>query len=252
MNILGLEASTRRASIAVVRSGGAPAETVLPDDRSASAQLVPALDGLLKKCGLAAGDLDGIAVGIGPGSFTGIRICLATARGFSAARGTPIRGVCGFDALVAEYFEPAGAREDGIPSPPFSPGGGGAGSERGAARLCVVADAHSHGLYAAVYVRDGGKYRRAQEPFVCRPDALPGRIEGEVFFLGPHLDRFREPLAKLFAGRASFDTENRFPSATAAALLFESPSAVRDDPPGAVAPLYLLPGVRVKPAGGRA
>lgn len=119
-------------------------------------------------------------------------------------------------------------------------------------RVCVLADAHSHGLYAAVYERDGAECRRVKEPFVCRPEALPGMIEGEVFFLGPHLGRFREPLAALFAGRASFDAEDRFPSASTAALLFESPTAVRDDPPGTVAPLYLLPGVRVKSAGSRA
>lgn len=252
MNILGIETSTRRASIAVARGGEALAETVLPGDRSASAQLVPALDGLLKKCGLAAGDLDGIAVGIGPGSFTGIRIGLATARGLSAARGTPLRGVCGFDVLVAGCFGTAGAGEHGIPTLSLSPAGRGMGRGGNAVRVCVLADAHSHGLYAAVYERDGAECRRVKEPFVCRPEALPGMIEGEVFFLGPHLGRFREPLAALFAGRASFDAEDRFPSASTAALLFESPTAVRDDPPGTVAPLYLLPGVRVKSAGSRA
>ena len=71
-------------------------------------------------------------------------------------------------------------------------------------------------------------------------------IEGEVFFLGSHLGRFRDRLSELFGARASFDSEDRFPSAATAALLFDAPAALRDDPPGAVAPLYLLPGVRVK------
>jgi tRNA threonylcarbamoyl adenosine modification protein YeaZ len=221
MNILGIETSTRRASIAIAADGALLAEVVLPEDANPSAQLVPALDGLLKKCGLVPGDIKGIAAGTGPGSFTGIRIGLATARGFYAARGTPLRGVGGFDNLLA-------------------------GCAGDAALICPLVDAHSYGVYAAVYEREGTEYRRMKEPFVCRPDALPGLIKGEVFFMGPHLGRFRELLAGLFGSRASFDAEDRFPAASTAALLFDSPAALRDDPPGTVAPLYLLPGVRVK------
>ncbi|MEI6632346.1 MAG: tRNA (adenosine(37)-N6)-threonylcarbamoyltransferase complex dimerization subunit type 1 TsaB [Chlamydiota bacterium] len=222
MNILGIETSTRRASLAVAADGALLAEVVLPGDSNPSAQLLPALDGLLKKCGLVPRDIGGIAAGTGPGSFTGIRIGLATARGLSAARGMPIRGVGGFDNLLAGYV-----------------GGD-------AARVCPLVDAHSYGVYAAVYEREGTGYRRVKAPFVCRPDALPGLVEGEVFFMGPHLGRFRELLAGLFGSRASFDAGDRFPAASTAALLFDGPAALRDDPPGTVAPLYLLPGVRVK------
>jgi tRNA threonylcarbamoyladenosine biosynthesis protein TsaB len=221
MNILGIETSTRRAGLAIAAGGALLAEVVLPDVGSPSAQLVPALDGLLKQCGLVPRDIGGIAAGTGPGSFTGIRIGLATARGFCAARGTPLRGIGGFDNLLAGYTG-------------------------GAPRVCPLVDAHSYGVYTAVYERDRAGYRLVKEPFVCKPDVLPGVVGGEVFFMGPHLGRFRELLAGLFGSRASFDAEDRFPSASTAALLFESPAALRDEPPGTVAPLYLLPGVRVK------
>ena len=75
-----------------------------------------------------------------------------------------------------------------------------------------------------------------------------GRAAGEVFFTGPHLGKFREALAGLFGARAKFDAEDRFPTAASAALLYDDPVALRDDPPGTVSPLYLLPGVRVKAA----
>jgi hypothetical protein len=101
-------------------------------------------------------------------------------------------------------------------------------------------------VYAAVYERDRVGYRLVKEPFVCKPDGLPAVVGGEVFFTGPHLGRFRELLAGLFGSRASFDAEDRFPAASTTALLFDSPAALRDDPPGTVVPLYLLPGVRVK------
>jgi tRNA threonylcarbamoyladenosine biosynthesis protein TsaB len=195
---------------------------VLPDAGRPSAELVPALDRLLKRHRLAAADIGGIAVGTGPGSFTGIRLGIATARGLSLARGIPIRGIGGFDNLLA-------------------------GFKGAAACVCPIVDAHSYGIYTAVYEREGGSYRCRRAPFVCRPEELPGLVEGEVVIVGPHLGRFREKLAGLFGSRASFDAADRFPSASAAALLFDGPAAVCDDPPGAVTPLYLLPGVRMRP-----
>lgn len=237
MNILGIETSTRRASLAIVSGGALLREDVLPEGGNPSARLVPALERLLRECALSPAAVDGIAVGTGPGSFTGIRIGLATARGFSIARGTPIRGICGFDNLIA-----------GIASPVRGPGGGGKEPGRPLPRVCAIVDAHSYGLYAAVYEREAGGYRRAGGPFVCKPDDLPGRAAGEVFFTGPHLGKFREALAGLFGARAKFDAEDRFPTAASAALLYDDPAALRDDPPGTVSPLYLLPGVRVKAA----
>lgn len=245
MNILGIETSTQRASLAVAAGGTLLAEVVLPGDANPSAQLVPALDGLLKRYGLAPAEIGGIAVGTGPGSFTGIRIGLATARGFFAARGTPLRGVGAFDNLIGGYSGLSRAEDPNFPPSSLPPGGGGVG-RGGAARVCPIVDAHSYGVYAAVYEREGMGYRLVNAPFVCKPDALPGLIEGGVFFMGPHLGRFRDLLAGIFGVRASFDAEDRFPSAATAALSFDSPAALRDDPPGTVVPLYLLPGVRAK------
>lgn len=260
MNILGIETSTRRAGLAIVRDGALLREAMLPDEANPSAQLVPALERLLKECGLVPAEIGGIAVGIGPGSFTGIRIGLATARGFCAARGTPLRGVGGFDNLIAGFAglgigsgASASPAAEGVSPPcggtrpfPLPPCGGGRGRGELPVRICTVADAHSYGLYAAVYARGVNGYRREKEPFVCNTEELPGRVGGEVFFMGPHLGRFREVLVGLFGPRASLDAGDRFPSAATAALIYDGPVAVRDDPPGTVSPLYLLPGVRVR------
>jgi tRNA threonylcarbamoyladenosine biosynthesis protein TsaB len=165
--------------------------------------------------------LEGIAVGIGPGSFTGIRLGLTTAQGLAISLGIPLRGIGSFDVLTADY---AGR----------SP------------RVCPLVDAHRAGCYAALYERDGKGLRCTREPFVCRPQEMPELIEGEVFFMGPHLSRFRVAISAAFDTRVSFDNSDKFPAASSAALLFASPRALSDDPPGTVAPLYILPGVRVK------
>lgn len=221
MKILGIETSTQHASIAIVDGGAVIAEADLTDGGRHSITLLPTLDALLKAHGLALKELCGIAVGIGPGSFTGIRLGLATARGLSLSLNIPVRGICGFDNMLAAY-------------------------EGTASRVCPLVDAHTHGFYTALYAREGRSFVRTGEPFVCQPGELVNILEGELFFMGPHLGKFRGALAQAFGERASFDGSDRFPTAASAALLYGSPAAIHDEPPGSVAPIYLLPGVRVK------
>jgi len=219
MKILGIETSTQRASLAVVEGDAVIAEANLPDGERPSASLLLTLDTLLKARGMGIKGIRGIAVGTGPGSFTGIRLGLATARGLSLSLNIPIRGVCGFDNLLSTY-------------------------EGTASRVCPLVNAHSYGFYTAVYARDRRSFTRIREPFVCQPEELAKMVGGELFFMGPQLSMFRETLARVFGVCASFDESDRFPTASSAARLYESPLALRDDPPGAVAPLYILPGVK--------
>ncbi|MCX6357158.1 MAG: tRNA (adenosine(37)-N6)-threonylcarbamoyltransferase complex dimerization subunit type 1 TsaB [Candidatus Aureabacteria bacterium] len=218
--LLGIETSTTQASIAIAGEGGILGEAALPGEVNPSAALMLAIDALLRAHGLTAGRLNGIAVSLGPGSFTGVRLGLATARGLALALEIPVRGVGTFDLLCADY----------------------AGE---AAQVCPVVNAHSHGLYTAVYRKEGPGYRCETAPYTCKSEELPARVEGEVLFLGPHVSKFRDILQTVFGGRASFEAADRFPRASAAARLFDSPLALHDDPPGSVSPLYILPGVRL-------
>jgi tRNA threonylcarbamoyladenosine biosynthesis protein TsaB len=221
MKILGIETSTQHASIAIVDGNTVIAEANLTDGVRHSTTLLPALDALLKAHGVGLKEICGIAVGIGPGSFTGIRLGLATARGLSLSLNIPIRGICGFDNLLAGY-------------------------EGAAPRVCPLVDAHTYGFYTALYASEGRSFSRIREPLVCQPGELVKIVEGATLFMGPLLSKFKGTLAQLFGERASFDDFDRFPTAATAAGLYESPLAIRDEPPGNVAPLYLLPGVRAK------
>jgi tRNA threonylcarbamoyladenosine biosynthesis protein TsaB len=94
--ILAFDTATDRATSALVADG-----EVLGERVSRAATLLEDVDALLRQAGARPGDLDGLAVGVGPGSFTGTRIGLAHARGLGLALGVPAAGVSTLAALAA-------------------------------------------------------------------------------------------------------------------------------------------------------
>lgn len=106
MLILAFDTATGTATAALVRDGA-----LLGERSAGSRDLLDAVDALLGEAGAAPGDLDGIACGVGPGSFTGVRIGLAHARGLALALDVPVAGVSTLAALAhgAEEVGLAGA-----------------------------------------------------------------------------------------------------------------------------------------------
>jgi tRNA threonylcarbamoyladenosine biosynthesis protein TsaB len=94
--ILAFDTATERATSALVGDG-----EVLGERVSRASTLLEDVDALLRQAGAHAGDLEALAVGTGPGSFTGTRIGLAVARGLGLALGVPAAGVSTLDALAA-------------------------------------------------------------------------------------------------------------------------------------------------------
>jgi tRNA threonylcarbamoyladenosine biosynthesis protein TsaB len=126
-----------------------------------------------------------IAVGRGPGSFVGIRIGLATARGLAAGTGVPLSGVCTLDALGRAMAEQA--------SPSAVPLRG-RGRQKHSGSLGVL-DARRGEVFAALYAPTG---KRLWEPFVAAPEVLAGRLAefpAPVLAAGSGAVRFRQELA---------------------------------------------------------
>src|SRR4051812_31784869 len=127
----------------------------------------------------------GIAVGRGPGSFVGIRIGLATARGLAASTGVPVGGACTLDALggaMAEQAFPSAVPMEGI------------GGQKHGGNLAVL-DARRGEVFAALYSAQG---ERLWEPMVIGPEALAGRLSvlpAPPRAAGSGAVRFRQELA---------------------------------------------------------
>ena len=101
MNLLALDTSTRSCSVAVVIGDRLAAEVSTVTPRTHSAHLMHMIGEALALAHLKPAEVDGFAVTVGPGSFTGLRIGLSTVKGLAFASGKPCIGVSGLEALAA-------------------------------------------------------------------------------------------------------------------------------------------------------
>jgi tRNA threonylcarbamoyladenosine biosynthesis protein TsaB len=120
---------------------------------------MPAVTEVMERAGLGYAELEAIAVGVGPGSFTGLRIGIATARALASASGLELRPVSSLAALAAGMREAGGA-------PP-------AGEAPADAALLPVIDARRGELFAALHAPTG---ELLWPPFVAAPEAVAQRI----------------------------------------------------------------------------
>jgi len=102
--VLALESGGERASAALITPRGDMRVVTAESGQSHSSRLLPLAQGLLSQAGLQWSDLTGIAVGAGPGSFTGLRIACALAQGLSLGQGTPLLSVDGFEANAYAWW----------------------------------------------------------------------------------------------------------------------------------------------------
>jgi tRNA threonylcarbamoyladenosine biosynthesis protein TsaB len=138
MQFAAIETSTPWCSVALWRDGEIASIERLAGNRH-SELVLPMLQSLLDRISLSMKDLDAVAFGAGPGSFTGLRIACALAQGLALARGLPVLGVSAFEALA---------------------------EESGASRVAACIDARMHEVYYAALERDGARWREAS-PAQC-------------------------------------------------------------------------------------
>ena len=98
--LLALETSGGRPSVALARGGELLAERRAAPGRPGREPLLPAIDALLRRAGFALADVEAFAVAVGPGSFTGLRIGIATLKGLAFGSAAPVAAVGTLDALA--------------------------------------------------------------------------------------------------------------------------------------------------------
>ncbi len=162
MLLLAFDTATPAVTVALHDGQRVLAETSTVDARRHGELLAPSIAKVL--AGAEPRDLTGIAVGVGPGPFTGLRVGVVTARVFSRTLGIPVHGICTLDALARAAVDAQAAGQD----------------------FLAVTDARRKELYWARYSAAG---ERLDGPAVNRPDDLPAGlpIAGQAVSLYPAL-----------------------------------------------------------------
>jgi len=214
--ILALENATACGSVAIVTPEACLYEQALTSNATHSQRLLASLERALDETALHWPDIDAIAVSLGPGSFTGLRIVLSTVKGLAMATGKQLIGISSLDGLAAQFH----------------------GTNK---LVCPVLDARKKQVYTAFYRADGaGCPRRAGEILSITPAALAGRIDEPVILAGDGAVLYHDVLAERLGDKALFAPHTRyFPKAGAiGALALEKHAAGDFIPAAAAVPIY--------------
>ena len=154
MKILGIDTSTPIGSVALIDDDNIVAEHTLNIVQAHSSRLMPAIDTVLKWGEVTPNDLDGCAVGIGPGSFTGIRIGVATVKSLCYAVDKPIVGVSTLEAIAYNM-----RWTDGF--------------------VCPILDARRSEIYGSVF-HGGSEWQRFTDDLCLPVDAFLDELDNHI------------------------------------------------------------------------
>ena len=172
MRILAIESATLAGGAALLDGERLVGETTLSIALTHSERMMAVVDRLLVDCGWSPKDLEGLAVSIGPGSFTGLRVGVATVKGLALALDLPVAPVPTLDALAATL--------------PFA-----------AAPVCPLLDARKGEVYCSLYRWQGEVMTREWDYLALSPEAAAARLRGPVIVLGDGVAACRPYLARL-------------------------------------------------------
>jgi tRNA threonylcarbamoyl adenosine modification protein YeaZ len=173
--LLAFDTATPAVTVALHDGAAVLAEEFAVDARRHGELLAVSIDNVLGKAGVSRDELTGIAVGTGPGPYTGLRVGLMTARVLASVLGIPADGICTLDVIAAAAVAAKG-------------------------EFLVATDARRRELYWASYDADG---LRLAGPAVSKADELPAGlpVAGDGALLYPELGR--EPLGPRYPSAAT-------------------------------------------------
>jgi tRNA threonylcarbamoyladenosine biosynthesis protein TsaB len=196
--ILLIETSTAQLTAALAEDDDVTASRISAEPRMQASLTAPFIKEIMDEKGLTFKDLNAVCVGKGPGSYTGLRVGVSTAKGLCFGAGLPLLAVGTLDTLVSEAH-----RLGVVPE--------------GCRYIVPMVDARRMEVYAAVFTPDGRQLTETK-PVIVEPDSFSAELaDGPVLFIGDGALKCRETLV---SGNAHFSAA--FPTAMAMAPLAEA------------------------------
>lgn len=219
MRVLALDTSTEYCSVALWHDGAVLERSELAGQKH-SELLIDMLDALLNEAGVKLAQVDGIAFGKGPGSFTGVRIACGATQGLAFGANLPVAGICTLEALAEASGKP---------------------------RVIAALDARMGEIYHAVYEKHDTVWTVLSEPCLCKPEAAPVVPGENCFGAGSGFATHGNALEERYTGQLTGVDAGMVPQAAAIAALGAAQFAAGRGVDAALAlPLYLRDKVALK------
>ena len=217
MKILGIDASSKFLNIAFSEDEDIIREEFHLLDRRHASELVPKVKELLKKSRVPINKIDAFVIGLGPGSFTGLRIGVSAVKGFGMASGKPCIGIASIDSIACNAID---CGVDIVP----------------------VIDAKRGQVYAAIYRRNGKSVIRKSDYLLLPVEKLMKNIERDALFLGDGLILYKDKIKSLNKKAVFLEEKYWYPGAgNLIKLGFSKIKKVKKTNLDKLTPLYLYP-----------
>ena len=206
MIVVGIETSTPQTSVAIGGDRGIVAQMSVAG-RARQEAAAPALEQLLRWSGTELTSVGGVAVGLGPGLFTGLRVGVETAKTLAQVLRVPIVGLSSLDALAfAVRHTPR--------------------------RICAVIDGRRGEVFWSRYEAVPGGVLRESEPAVAKPDHLIAELQalpGDVLMVGDGAILYRHEIERELGGRVEFASATHAHPQAAQLVELAAPRFLREE-----------------------
>ena len=225
--VLGIECTSWCGGATLIVRDGILASRLLRAKSNHSARMLPAIQQLLEQAQLQPADLAAVAVSLGPGSFTGVRVGLSLAKGLARAAARPLNGVPTLQALALRGLQPG--RD-----------------------ICPLIDARRHEVYHALFSVDRAsrQLKRKLPDGVAPLAAVLENMKRPTLFLGDGAVHYRRQIRRALGDNAHFAPPARLQLSPdeIAAIGLERLDAGQTDDPATLTPIYLRQPDAKKPA----
>lgn len=218
--ILAIETATMCGSVALMSGTRCLAENSVDTATTHSRRLIQQVEQVMRETELDWEQLDGIAVSLGPGSFTGLRIGLSTAKGLAMATDRPLLGVPTLDGLAQQIIAPPGSL------------------------VCALLDARKNEVYASFFrCNSDGTPEKTGADLVIKPEKLAALIELPTLLVGDGAVVYREFFQKTLGKSAIFAPPHSFfpRAATIGRLALKMFTDHAFIDPASAVPIYVRP-----------